>query len=105
MRDFLNIFLALLLPFVIPFVYTNRNPKGTQMEAEIKQKKRKRRKGAPATLTLKGIPGTVHEFMIEYQRAISARPGIRRAFNIKRTYVEYLIEKVEQERQAKSLAL
>lgn len=67
------------------------------METEIKQKKRKRRKGAPATLTLRRIPGAVHDFMIDYQRAISGKPGLRRSFNIKQAYVEYLIEKVSQE--------
>lgn len=74
------------------------------METQIKQKKHKRRKGAPATLTLRRIPGTVHDFLIDYQRTISARPGIRRAYNIKQAYVEYLIEKVSQEQAIQKTA-
>lgn len=62
------------------------------MEAEVKQKKQKRRKGAPATLTLSRIPGAVHEFMHDYKRKISS--NTRKDYNIKQAYVEFLIEVV-----------
>jgi hypothetical protein len=60
------------------------------METEIKKKKPKRRKGSPVTLTLRRIPGTVHEFLYDYRRAINGQR--RRDYNIKQAYVEFLIE-------------